>query len=264
MMPLAQQILIGIPSVVLGLVMVVGGVLLAVWGLVIARGFLPHHKLKTHNDVTGPIFGAMGTVYAVLLAFVLIVVWENFDKSKANVQNEADCLGDLYRDAEPFLPSFRQEVRILLAEYAGTVINDEWKTMVRGEASLAVEGIVKKMFVLYSSYLPRNPTEQAFFEESVDKLNQLEDLRTMRLMDSRSGINFLLWFVLLGGGAVVIVFTFFFGIENFKTQLITTVLLTVLISLFLFTILSMDYPFTGEISISPAAFKQITVNWVAR
>ncbi len=86
-MPLAQQILVGIPTAVLGLIMVAGGVLLALLGLVTARRFIPHHKLKTHNDVTGPIFGAMGTVYAVLLAFVLIVVWENFDKSKANVQN---------------------------------------------------------------------------------------------------------------------------------------------------------------------------------
>jgi len=263
-MPLAQQILIWIPTVALGLIMVVGGVLVAVAGLINARRFIPHHKLKGHNDVTGPIFGAMGTVYAVLLAFVLIVVWENFDKSKANVQNEANCLGDLYRDAESFSPVFKQDVRALLNEYAKAVIDDEWKTMIKGEASLRVEEIVKKMFVLYSSYLSRTSTEQAFFEESVGKLNQLDDLRTMRLMDSRSGINFLLWFVLLGGGVVVIVFTFFFGVENFKTQLITTVLLSVLILLFLFTILSMDYPFTGDISISPAAFKQITVNWVAR
>lgn len=263
-MHLAQQILIWIPTVVLGFIMVVGGVLVAVLGLVTARRFIPHHKLKTHNDVTGPIFGAMGTVYAVLLAFVLIVVWENFDKSKANVQNEANCLSDLYRDAESFLPSFKQDVRALLNEYANAVVNDEWKAMVRGESSPRVEEAVKKMFLLYSSYLPRNSTEQAFFEESVGKLNQLDDFRTMRLMDSRSGINFLLWFVLTGGGVVVIVFTFFFGVENFKTQLVTTVLLTVLIFLFLFTILSMDYPFTGDISISPAAFKQITVNWITR
>ncbi len=263
-MPLAQQILVIIPTAVLGLIMVGGGVLAAVAGLVTARRFIPHHKLKGHNDVTGPIFGAMGTVYAVLLAFVLIVVWENFDKSKANAQNEANCLGDLYRDAESFLPSFKQEVRALLKEYADAVVDDEWKAMVRGESSPRVEEAVKKMFLLYSSYLPRTSTEQAFFEESLDELNQLDDLRTMRLMDSRNGINFLLWFVLVGGGVVVIVFTFFFGVENFKTQLITTVLFTVLISLFLFTILSMDYPFTGDISISPAAFKQITLNWVAR
>ncbi len=155
-------------------------------------------------------------------------------------------------------------MRTLLNEYAKAVVDQEWKTMTRGESSLRVEEAVKKMFMLYSSYLPRTATEQAFFEESVGKLNQLDDFRTMRLMDSRSGINSLLWFVLVGGGVVVIVFTFFFGVENFNAQLITTVLLTVLISLFLFTILSMDYPFTGDISISPAAFKQITVNWVVR
>ena len=263
-MHLAQQILIWIPTAVLGFIMVVGGVLAAVTGLIYARRFIPHHKLKTHNDVTGPIFGAMGTVYAVLLAFVLIVVWENFDKSKANVQNEANCLGDLYRDAESFLPSFKQDVRVLLNQYANAVVGEEWKAMVRGESSPRVDEVIKKMFLLYSSYQPRTSAEQAFFEESVRKLNELDDLRTMRIMDSRSGINFLLWFVLVGGGAVVIVFTFFFGVENFKTQLITTVLLTILIFLFLFTILSMDYPFTGDISIPPAAFKQITENWIAR
>jgi hypothetical protein len=83
-------------------------------------------------------------------------------------------------------------------------------------------------------------------------------------MDSRTGINPLLWLILIVGGVVVIVFTFFFGAENFKAQLIITVLLTTLISLFLFTILSLDFPFSGSMSISPSPFKQIAINWVVR
>jgi hypothetical protein len=263
-MSLDQKLLVGIPTILLGLIIVVSGVIFSILGLVIARRFVPHHRLKTHNDVTGPIFGTLGTVYAVFLAFVLIIVWQNFDKSKLNVENEANCLGDLYRDAESFSATFKQEARLLLNEYTKAVVDEEWKTMVEGRPSSRVEEIVKKLFFLYGNYLPTTTTEQTFFEESVRKLNELDELRTMRLMDSRTGINPLLWLILIVGGVVVIVFTFFFGAENFKAQLIITVLLTTLISLFLFTILSLDFPFSGSMSISPSPFKQIAINWVVR
>jgi hypothetical protein len=39
----------------------------------------PHVHRKEHNDVGGFIFAAVGVLYAVLLAFVVVVVWENLN-----------------------------------------------------------------------------------------------------------------------------------------------------------------------------------------
>lgn len=259
-MPFAQQLLLRVPSLLLGVIIVGGTIILSVVGLLIVRRLIPHHRLKLHNDVAGPIFGTLGVVYAVLLAFVVIIVWQNFDKASLNVEKEANVLADLYKDAECFPENFKQAARNLVNEYAKTVVNEEWPMLARGQENLHAADLVKKMWLLYSGYVSKTTTEQAFFEESVRKLNELSDSRMIRLVDSMTGINPLLWFVLIVGGINTIIFTFVFGAENLNAQLSMMVLLGVLISLILVTILLMDFPFSGGIIITPKAFQQILLS----
>jgi hypothetical protein len=121
----------------------------------------------------------------------------------------------------------------------------------RGEYSPRARELIKDIWMLYATYQPRNDTERVFFEESVSKLNEFGELRLQRIVESRNGVHPVLWFVLFIGGAVTISFTFFFGAESLSTQMAMSVLLAMIISLILFTIFMLDYPFTGDIKITP-------------
>jgi hypothetical protein len=255
-MPITQQLLLKFPPYILGPTIIGGFTLLSVAGLLIVRHFVPHNRLKTHHDVADPILGAVGAVYAVLIAFVVVTVWQSFDKSNYNVEMEANYMADIYRDAEPFSPDFRQKVGDLLREYRHAVVNEEWKTMQRGEMSPKVEKIMRRIWTLYSTYQPKTPTEQSFFDESVRKLNSFRELRRERLMDSKTGIEPLLWFVLIGGAVATVSFTFLFGAENIKAQIVMVAILSMMISLILFTIMELDFPFTGSVTISSGPFQE--------
>jgi len=259
-MPIAQQLLLKIPFFILGLIVIGGASVFSITGLLIVRHFIPHSRLKAHHDVADPLLGAISAVYAVLLAFVVVTVWNGFDRTNANVEQEANYLADIYRDAEAFSPDFRQRVISLLREYRQAVVNYEWKTMANGRMSPEVEGLMRKIWSLYTTYQPKSPTEQSFFDESVRKLNSFRELRRLRLMDSKSGIHPLLWLVLAIGALTTISFTFLFGTENIKAQIIMVVLLSVVISLILFTIMELDFPFTGTVSISPRPFEEILLD----
>jgi len=253
-MLLSQWLLLYIPSWLLFLLSVTISVSFSVLGLILMRKFVPHKKLKIHNDVAGPIFSTFGVIYAVLLAFTVVITWENFDRSKQNVDKEANCLSDLYIDSEIFPEEFGSQARKLFSEYAEVVVNQEWKLLTRGESSPQVDKVLKKIWALYSRYSIRNLTEDSFFKESVRKMNELSELRRNRIMDSRSGIQPILWFVLLIGGVITIVFTYLFGTENYGAQVVMVVLLALLIAFILFTILSFDFPFTGDVSVTPEPF----------
>lgn len=177
----------------------------------------------------------------------------------ANVEQEANYIADLYRDAEVFPSDLRQEARELLHNYTNIVINDEWPCMEQGKSSAKAWQIVNKIWALYTKFIPVNENQKIFFTESVDKLNDLFELRRLRLLESRIGISKLLWFILIIGALITISFTFFFGTENLRAHIIMTILLTAVIVLSLLTIMSFDYPFTGGIRISPEPFKQILV-----
>ncbi len=252
-----QQLLVNFSSFALCTMFILVAVVFAVCGLFVSRKIMPHYKLKLHNDVAGPLFSTVGVVYAVLLAFMVILVWGDFDKANINVEREAIRLVNLYRDSQAFGPELRNPARALFKEYAGLIINEEWKMLPFSQSSPKVSAAINQMFSLYSGYLPKNLTEQAFFTESVRNLNELVDLRMSRLIQTRTGVHPLLWFILIIGGMVTITFTFFFGSENFSSQIVMSVLLSILIALILFTILALDFPFGGSISISPNAFRQI-------
>ena len=259
-MPIIQQLLLKVPSFVLGLMVIGSAVVFSILGLLIVRRFISHDQLRTHHDVADPILGALAAIYAVLIAFIVVTVWQGFDKSNANVQQEANYLADVYRNSEAFAPDFHQKVGEVLREYRQAIIDDEWKTMARGEMSLKVENLMKRLWTLHITYEPKTATERSFFDESVRKLNLLRELRRQRLMDSRTGIEPLLWFVLIAGGLSTLAFTFFFGAENLRAQLAMVTLLAITISLILFTIMSLDFPFTGSISISSEPFRQILLD----
>ena len=245
------------PIPVLGIMIVSVFIIISVGGLLLVRQFVPHHRLKVHNDVAGAIFGTLGMAYTVLLAFVVVIAWQGFDRSNLNVETEANCIVDLYRDSAAFSKTFKDEVRPLIKGYTDIVIGEEWKMLARGEQSINAHELLKKIWMAYSSYEPKTENEKIFLAESVRKLNEAGELRRMRLMDSRTGIHPIIWFVLIVGGVTTIIFTFFFGSENLKAQIMMASMLALIIALILFTVLLLDFPFTGGLNISSSAFKQM-------
>ena len=80
-------------SVVYGVLVVCGASVAAVVGLALVQRLLPATIRKKHNnDVAGFIYAALGVIYAVLLALVVIAVWEEFGRARVTVESEANAL----------------------------------------------------------------------------------------------------------------------------------------------------------------------------
>jgi hypothetical protein len=254
-MPLGQLLLFKVPTFLLGLIVIGGFVGLSVAGLLIVRHLVPPARLQAHHDVAAPILGILGGMYAVLLAFTVVTVWQGFERSSADVQMEANHLSGLYWDLEAFAPDFQREARSLLREYKRAVVDEEWKAMARGRLSPAVDKTLLQLRALYVAYEPRGLKEQSFFTESVGELSLLREMRSQRLKDARTGIHPFLYCVLVLGAVVTVAFTFLFGTVSLKAQVIMVILLSTMIAMILFTVLVLDFPFTGSISIPPEPFQ---------
>jgi hypothetical protein len=78
-------------------VLVVGGVcLLALAGLELVQRLVPADSRRQHNDVAGFIYAALGVIYAVLLALVVIAVWEEYGAAGVTVEQEANATADIF------------------------------------------------------------------------------------------------------------------------------------------------------------------------
>jgi hypothetical protein len=256
-MSFTQSMLYYIPATLLCIIIVFISIFISTLGLLCIRLIIPRNEMKKHNDVVGSIFATIGVIYAVLLAFMVIVTWQSFDNSQKDVAKEANNIANLYRDSFVFSESFKKEIKIALKNYVNEIINDEWVLMGKGERSQKVQEAQEKLWKLYTTYKPGNETEKVFFEESVKRLNEAAEYRRQRIFESSNGNHPVLYSVLFLGGLLTIFSSMLFGIENFKIHLLMTSILAFLIALILFTIVALDYPFTGSVNINANAFKII-------
>ena len=256
-MPFSQWVLMNFPSFSICLVMVLISVAFGIGGVLIVRRFIENQKLKSHHDIAGPLFATLGVIYAVLLGFTTVIVWQQYDEANTTMTKEANFYADIYRDMNGLSPEFKQKATAALNEYIDAVINDEWRLLGYGQRSEKVQALGEKIWALYSSYEPQTESQKIFLAESVRKMNEAGEMRRQRLMDARTGLNPVLWLVLIIGGCITISFTFFFGSDNLTLQLVMTTLLSALVGLLLFTILSMDFPYSGDVSVKPDEFIQI-------
>jgi hypothetical protein len=256
-MTFEQTLILHIPVVLLGIIIVISAIAISMAILVVVWRYVPHEILITHHRLASPIFPAIAAAYSVLLAFVVVVSWQNFDKAKVHTVIEANCLVDLYRNSAAFSEPFGKELRNAIQEYTESVINEEWPLLARSEESIHSRMLLRKIWDLYTNHTPENAKETVFLAESVHKLDDLRETRRLRIMDSTASVHHILWFILIFGGIITVNYTTFFGFENFKTHAVMTAIFASIISLILLTVLCFDFPFTGSVRIEPTLFKEI-------
>jgi hypothetical protein len=230
---------------------------IAAGGALLVRSAVGPDVLACHNNVAGYIYGVIGVVYAVLLGFTAIMVWEQFRNAQEGVEREADALADLYRDAQNFPPEVREQVALRVHAYARAVIEKEWPAMAEGQSSLETWGEYEQLWRTYDEFTPHEDHQRAWYVESIRQLNALGDERRDRLLRVRYHLPIVIWSVLLAGGVVTIGFTFFFGTQNSRAQGLMTAALAFTIGVVLLSILALEQPFAGITRVHPEAFRQV-------
>jgi hypothetical protein len=239
------------------LICILGPILLAVLGLFLIRKVTPHESLKQYHDIAGPFLNTIGAIYGIFLALVVATTWQFYSTTGTNVVEEARCLQSLYLDADAFPAQFRDQVRQLMRDYRDALVNREWKSIQQGESDTKTTELLHAIAGAYAHFKVTDASESAYFHESVKNINTLQSLRSSRIEDSGTGLIPFLWGVILAGGVATVCFSYLFGARRLHAHAIMTVLLTGVVCLALYTIVNLDFPFTGLVAIGPDAFTRL-------
>lgn len=223
--------------------------------LKMVRKRFPEDVLKGNHEVGGLIFNAFGLIYAVLIAFVVFATWTEYDDSKKNVDQESIELSDLYHNSKALPEEYRQQVNPLLIAYINDVMNDEWKNLENGEPSVKARESFNKIWSFFTTIDRTKLTNEIAYQETLKHLNDAGERRRTRIFESTNNIPGIIWTVLLFGGVMTIVYTYFFFAKNIVHQFVMTSALTILNTLILYMIVMLDNPFRGYIKIDYSAFQ---------
>jgi hypothetical protein len=103
----------------------------------------------------------------------------------------------------------------------------------------------------------RTRADGVLFEQGLERVDELADARRARMVEAEEGVPVVLWAVLVFGGIVTVGFTYLFGLENTWSHRLMVAAVAGLIALVLFTIGSLEYPFSGGTRIGPEAFELV-------
>ena len=222
-------------------------------------------RLSLNNEVAGFKFAVVGVFYAVMLAFVVIAVWETYSDTEAAVRNEAKAAVDLHLVTYALPVEGGSDIREHLNTYIDGVQEDEWPAMALGEASDTVAEDLNKLSAAIFSVQPKDRRELALYEHALRLLTVIADNRSERLDSANGSVAGILWFVLIVGAIITLGYPAFFASSNVGAQVLMTAALAVLVALSLLLCLAFDFPFTGNPHISDFPFeeaqKQMPPNW---
>jgi Protein of unknown function (DUF4239) len=232
-------------------------VLVAILGLFLVQRLVPSTLREEHNNVAGFIYSVVGIAYAVLLAFVVIAVWQDYETAKDTVETEANELAGVYFVADRFPDPERTRVQELARSYARAVVEEEWPLMERGETSEHASALLSELRISLLSVDASTGAGQVLYDQGLTRLHEVSDARRLRLLEATQGLPTVLWVVLLGGGVVAVSFTYLFGLKDNWAHALMVAALTLVVTGILFTIGSLDYPFAGQVEIQPDAFEEV-------
>jgi hypothetical protein len=217
-------------------------------------------KLARNNEIAGFKFATVGVIYAVLLAFTVIVVWEKFNDAQSAVADEAGATAALFRYAQGNEPE-AVAMRTALTNYLKAAIEDDWPAMARETESQATVHALDSLYATAIALERSGSRGTADMAEVFRQLDNVTAARRIRLHLAMGLVPNVIWIVLFMGALLTVGFTLFFGSQNLLAQVSMTGVLSVLVTMGLVVIISIDHPFTGPVYIHPDALELVLADY---
>jgi len=202
-------------------------------------------------------FLTAGTLYAVLLAFLVIAVWETYGAAKENMAQEAASLVSMYRLTQGMDKSETDTMQRLIREYVEAVVQDEWVTQSEsGKASKkarkAIGDVIRGYGQMPSKVRNAHPIINQEFLSITD---QVIAMRNKRIMQAGESLPWVMWLAAILGGLITVGMTFLLFMEREWPHVLMSGLMSLIIGTLIFSILVLNRPFVGPMALGAEPFE---------
>ena len=234
-------------------ILIVPTTIFAMCGPAIVRRYVPLDRLSANNEVAGFKFATVGVIYAVLLAFAILVVWERFNKADSDVANEASAAATVFRLTQGLDADHGVAVRHATTNYLKEAVDKDWPAMGHGTSSRDVTIALTEIYDAVLKFHTFGSFESLVVAEILRDVDRISEMRRQRLVAASGIVPGIIWAVLFTGAFVTIGFTFFFGTANLRAQTVMSGAVAILIFSGLLTVVAIDHPFAGTVKVGPEA-----------
>src|SRR5215469_159119 len=112
-------------------------------------------------DIGGIIYGGVVAVYSILLAFIVVIVWQQYQNTGDRIQEESSKVFNLYRASYAFPDSTTgKRIRNAVIDYVNSVVADEFPAMEHDTTSTHTQKKYNKVWDMVYSIHPNTESEK--------------------------------------------------------------------------------------------------------
>ena len=110
----------------------------------------------------------VGSIYAVIYAFAIFVIWGQFNDVENLVMRECHSLNDLLRFSRYLIPDSGHAIRRAAAEYARRAQGSEWEALGNRQKDQEAEKSFAGLVNIVIRTIPANPAEEILHQGLVE------------------------------------------------------------------------------------------------
>jgi Protein of unknown function (DUF4239) len=239
-------------SVFVAVFLVGAAVYFAVIGLAVdARG-------RAFKALSPGMLPPLGIIFGLLVGFVAVQVWNDFDRAKLAVATEASALRGIVILAESLPAEPRGHLRRLVNRHIEQAVTQEWGSMAKRRLTMeTMPTHLIEALKITLALQPADETQRTVQHEIVSDLHRALEARRQRIVVSQSSVSVVKWAAILLQGLCTLVAIAMVHSDNRLTCATALAMFATGIAVSILLIAAYSRPFTGEISVKPELLQQV-------
>jgi len=208
----------------------------------------------------GAFASVVGTLYGILVVFILFEVWTEFNKTSQLIDKEAIGLERLFRLASYFRDNVSTKMEKAIVDYAKLVIKSKFRDLAVGQRNSEISKSFRKIAKVIHDIKFTGTHDSIIFEQIVTHYGDLHEIRTERMSQSLIRLPALLK-VFLYVSSLMILFVFIITpFSNMYYGFVITGVMAFIIILVIQVVEDLDNPFQGYWTLTPEPFSRTLRN----
>jgi hypothetical protein len=219
-------------------------------------------RARAFKAVSPGMLPPLGILFALLVGFIAVEVWNNFDKAKLAVATEASALRAVVLLAGNFPEEQKKRIYALVDRHIEESINKEWPAMAHRRATLSTLRANAMIEALRDvlSLKPADDSQRTARPEIMKALETAMDARRQRIVVSQSSVGTVKWAGIVLQALCTLIAIAMVHSDNRLACAIAMTLFATGVALSLLLIAAYSRPFTGEISVKPDLLRQVVTS----
>jgi hypothetical protein len=234
----------------------------------VAAGFLysAWHTSKLHEisaleaEGINTLILLIGSIYAVVFAFVIYVIWGQFTDVQNFMMRECKSLNELLRFSAFLDPDAARSIRRAVGDYLQLVVKSEWPALGERQRDKISEQAFSALLNIVLHVAPITSEQNVVYQRLIDIAREAGGNRDERITKSLTQIPATLIHLVHTMAIALLLLVFLYPFHNWAAGMCCFLIVGIILFLATLVMADMDNPFKGVYNVDPKPFSDLVAS----